>query len=42
MIFEKNEDLLEHLRHRQALELRICREIFGDKLIVVKSRAYDL
>ena len=36
------EDLLEHLRHRQALELRICREIFGDKLTVVRSRAYDL
>ena len=30
------EDLLEHLRHRQALELRICREIFGDKVTVMK------
>nr|MCR5067685.1 hypothetical protein [Erysipelotrichaceae bacterium] len=36
------EDLLEHLRHRQALELRICREVFGDRLTVVRSKAYDL
>ncbi len=39
---EKYEDLIAHLRHRQALELRICREIFGDKLTVIKSKAYDL
>ncbi len=36
------EDLLGHLRRRQALELRICREIFDDKLTVVKSKTYDL
>ena len=36
------EDFLEHLRHRQALELRICREIFGEKLTVIRSKAYDL
>ena len=36
------EALLEHFRHRQALELRICREIFGDKAAVMKSKAYDL
>ncbi len=39
---ESDADLLEHLRHRQALELRICRGIFGDKLTVVRSKAYDL
>ena len=36
------EDLLIHLRHRQTLELRICREVFSDKLTVIRSRAYDL
>lgn len=36
------EDLLMHLRHRQALELRICREIFGERATVIPSRAYDL
>ena len=36
------EDFFEHLRHRQTLELRICREIFSDKLIVIKSKSYDL
>ena len=36
------EDLLIHLRHRQTLELQICREIFGEKVTVVKSKAYDL
>ena len=31
--FLKNyEDLSEALRHRQTLELRICREIFREKL----------
>ncbi|MBQ3412908.1 MAG: hypothetical protein IJG67_07725 [Oscillospiraceae bacterium] len=39
---DKYEDLMDHLQHRQALELRICREIFSDKLIIVKSREYDL
>ena len=36
------EELLIHLRHRQTLELQICREIFGDKVTVVQSKAYDL
>ena len=36
------EDLLEHLQHRQALELRICREVFGERLTVVRSKMYDL
>lgn len=35
-------DLLEHLRHRQELELRICREIFAENLSVFASRAYRL
>ena len=37
-----SKDLLEHLRHRQALELRICRELFSEKLTVIKSKAYNL
>lgn len=41
--FLKNyEDLLEYLRHRQTLELQICREIFDEKVTVIKSKAYNL
>ena len=36
------EDLLMHLRHRQALELQICREIFDEKVTVIQSKAYEL
>ena len=39
---KKYENLLKHLEHRQELELRICREIFSDKLTIVQSKAYDL
>ena len=38
----KYEDLLTHLQHRQTLELRICGEIFSEKLNVIKSKTYDL
>ena len=38
----KYEDLLMHLQHRQTLELRICREIFGEKLVILESKAYEL
>ena len=34
--------LLKHLYHRQELELRICREIFGDKAKVLQSKTYEL
>ncbi len=30
-----------HLRHRQALEMRICREIFADQTIFLKSKKVD-
>lgn len=36
------EGLLKHLKHRQELELRICREVFSDRLTVLKSKEYDL
>ena len=35
-------DFLAHLQHRQALELRICRELFSEKLTVIRSKAYSL
>ena len=38
----KYEDLLIHLRHRQTLELQICREIFDEMVTVIKSKACDL
>ena len=36
------EGLLKHLKHRQELELRICREVFGDRVTILRSKAYDL
>lgn len=32
--------LLEHFRHRQALELRLCREVFPGRYTVLKSKDY--
>ncbi len=34
--------LLEHFQHRQELELNICREIFNDKYVVLKSKEYGM
>ena len=34
-------DLICHLRHRQELELRICREVFADRYTVLPSKAYS-
>ena len=39
---KNSEDLLAHFQHRQALELRICRELFSEKLTVIRSKAYSL
>ena len=36
------EDLLEHFRHRQELELRICKEVFDGKYVVLKSKDYSI
>ena len=36
------EALLDHLRHRQELELRICRDLFKENLTVIRSKAYEL
>ena len=35
------EELFKHFAHRQELELRICREIFGDKVTVLESKGYS-
>ncbi|MDC7294594.1 hypothetical protein NXH67_13835 [Butyrivibrio sp. DSM 10294] len=37
-----HEAMLEHLGHRQELELRICREIFDGKFTLLKSKDYSL
>ncbi len=34
------EELLKHCAHRQELELRICREIFPDRISVLQSKYY--
>ena len=32
--------LIEHFKHRQELELRICREVFDGKYVLMKSKDY--
>ena len=34
------EDLIRHFMHRQALELRICEEVFPDKSVIIASKDY--
>ncbi len=34
------DDLIEHLRHRQELELRIIKEVVGEQAIVLKSKGW--
>ena len=36
------EALLEHLGHRQELELRICREVFEGRYTLLKSKKYSV
>ena len=35
-----NGAMIEHFAHRQQLELRICREIFPDRSIILGSKGY--
>ena len=35
------EELYQHFSHRQDLELRICKELFPDKVKVLKSKGYS-
>ena len=34
------EELYKHFSHRQELEIRICRELFPDKVTILESKAY--
>lgn len=36
------EALLEHFKHRQELELRICEELFPERNIVLRSKKYKI
>ena len=36
------DELYRHLRHRQELELRLCREVFPGKYTILKSKEYTL
>ena len=36
------EELYRHLKHRQELELRLCREVFPGKYTILKSKGYAL
>ena len=36
------DDLIEHFKHRQELELRICEEIFPERNIVLRSKNYKI
>jgi hypothetical protein len=33
--------LMDHFAHRQELELRICREVFPDRYIILNSKEYQ-
>ena len=35
------EDLIRHFIHRQDLELRLCKEVFQDRRIVIESKNYS-
>ena len=37
---EGEDDLIDHFRHRQDLELKICEEVFADKYTVLFSKGY--
>ncbi len=34
------EAMLTHFRHRQELEIAICREVFPDRYTILKSKKY--
>jgi hypothetical protein len=35
------EDLIRHFIHRQTLELRLCKEVFPDRSIILESKNYS-
>lgn len=36
------QDLVDHFKHRQQLELSIIREIFGEKAVIIPAKEYDM
>ena len=36
------EDMITHFKHRQQLELRVIREVIGDKAVLLKSKEWEL
>lgn len=40
--YEGLEDMVKHFRHRQGLELRVIREVVGDKAIVLPAKEWEM
>lgn len=40
--FDTFDDLTAHLAHRQRLELRIIREVIGDKAVILPAKAWNM
>ena len=36
------DDLVRHLRHRQQLELRILREVVGQRAVILPAKRWDM
>ena len=36
------EDMISHLKHRQQLELRVIREVIGEKAVIFKSKEWEI
>ena len=36
------EDMISHLKHRQLLELRVIREVIGEKAVLLKSKEWEI
>ena len=40
--YANTDDLIRHLRHRQQLELRILREVVGQRAVILPAKRWDL
>lgn len=40
--YEGFEDMVKHFRHRQELELRVIREVVGDKAVVLPAKEWEM
>jgi hypothetical protein len=36
------EDLIAHLKHRQALEMRVIQEVIGENAVLLKSKEWKV